>query len=161
MALHIEDRCAAFEADQGRSDLFGRQVKLARLFGGDGHTRHGRPTGPVQVDGFNRRQADMHRSVHRRAGAGQNAHHGEWLVGVFGTERSSACAVAEGDSLPQGVAQRLGHFRAHDSLVQTVQRATEGLAFFDDEGLLVPVQKMLEVGGVGAQHRKPFVGITE
>ena len=86
----------------------------------------GRAADPVEVDRLDSLQADMHGTVHRRAGARQHADHGEGLVGMFGRQQVGT-AVRQRDSLAQRIAQRLRHLElplALPTIVAGVRTAT-------------------------------------
>ena len=165
-SLHVEHRHAVFQADQRGRHLPGFEIELARMLGRDlhpGRRRQRRTTGPVQVDGLYRLQADVYRAVHRRASAREHAHHGERLVGMLGGQiaRRRTQAMREGDALAQRVAQGLRHLGAQHGLVQAVQRAGEGAALGHHQGLAVAIGKPGEVLRRGAQHRVAAVGVAQ
>jgi hypothetical protein len=165
--LHVEHRDPVLQAHQRGRHLLWLQIELARHLGRDLHPRRcrqGRTADPVQVDGFYGLQADVHRAVHGRAGGRQHTDHGEGLVGVFGCQRRTGAlphAVRQRDALAQGVAQRLRHFAAQHGFVKTVQRAAEGTALRQHQGLPIAIGKVREVLGCGAQHRVAAVAVAQ
>jgi hypothetical protein len=168
-ALHVEHRHTVFQPHQRGRHLLGLQVELARHFGGNLHPRRRRQrcaTHPIEMDGLYRLQTDMHRAVHRCAGAGQYTHHGEGLVGVFGGQRAAnvcigAQPVCQRDALTELVAQGLCHLGTQHGFIQTVQRAGEGAALRQRQRLPLTIRKVHKVLGRGAQHRVAAVAVSQ
>ena len=72
-ALHRKHRRAGLQADQHCGDLFGCQVVAAHRIGRDSHARQRSARDPVEMDRLHAVQPDVHRPVHRRAGAREDA----------------------------------------------------------------------------------------
>ncbi|MCY1434352.1 hypothetical protein D9M71_504110 [compost metagenome] len=99
----------------------------------------------------------MQRAVHRRAGAFEDADHGERLV-VMPYQADGADAVGQHDALAEPVVQRLGHFGAEHHVEQVpAERAALGEA----QRLSAAVAIVLEIAGVGAHHPVTAMGVAE
>ena len=98
----------------------------------------------------------MQRAVHRCARGRQDAAHLERLVGVLDAG-GIARAVCERQAISQLVAQPAGHLGAQHH----VEDLREGLALGQLQVFACPVAEMLEIGGIGAQHRKAAVRIPQ
>ena len=147
---------AGLQAHQGRRDEFRLQVKGLHLVGRDVDARNGGARLPVQVDGRHGVQADVQRAVHRRARGRQDAAYLERLVGVLDAG-GIARAVRERQAISQPVAQPAGHLGAQHH----VEDLLEGLALGQLQAFACPVAEMLEIGGIGSQHRKAAVRIPQ
>ena len=98
----------------------------------------------------------MHRAVHRRAGAGEDADHLEGLVGVLG-EADVAHAVIEDDRVAHPVAKPLRDFGAEHG----VEQFGKWLTRCQGQRLRVGVTEVLEVGGGSAKDGKTVMGIAQ
>jgi len=101
-------------------------------------------------------QADVHRAVHGRARAGQDAGDAEGFVLVIGKALRPQ-AMGDDQGIAQFVAQGPRDLGAQNGVEQVRERPPGA----ERQGLLAGVTIMAEVVARGAQHAEPTVGIAE
>ena len=119
-SLHLENACAAFQADEDRRDFLRGEIELTHIFSRDGQAGHRRAALPVKMNRLDSLQTDMYATIHRQAGSFENAAHLERFVRML-SQPDVLSPMVEHYTVPQVITQLLGNIRA-DHRIKNIRK---------------------------------------
>ena len=155
-ALQPENRELGFQADQRGGDRLRLQVHLANLVRRNALAGNARAALPIDMDGLDGFQADMHGAVDRRAGLGEDAGDLERLVVMF-EEPGRAEPVRDDDLVAELIAELRGDIGADHRVEQIAER----LARRECQLMRAAIAVALEIVRGGAHHAKTVMAVAE